>query len=327
MANRHSKFRDVAVYAALRVLTFIVQMFPIDANLRTARFFGWLWYRGIARHRRRAREHLRQAYGAALSEKQIDRIALRSCQQMAMMAMELLFTPRLITPWTWARYIKLTDLSEAIRILLGETGVILLTGHYGNWELLGYAMACVGFRVTAVMRPLDNPYLNEYVVRTRSRGGLRLVYKKGMTETAEEVLRNGGALAFIADQNAGRKGLFVDFFGRKASTYRSIALLAREYNVPIIVGYARRTSKRFEYEVGVSRIILPSEWQDKPDEVEWITQEYTKAIEQFVRADPTQYLWVHRRWKTRPPEELQGQTAERSSRSARASAGLDIVRP
>jgi len=303
MARKHSRIRDFAVYAAIRLLTFIVQMFPIDANLRTARLFGWLWYRTIRRHRERARQHLRLAYGQSLTEQEIDRIALKSCQQMAMMAMELLFTPRLITPWTFSRYIRLKDLSEAVKVLLSGNGAILVTGHYGNWELLGYTLACLGFDLTAVMRPLDNPYINEYVVRTRAKGGLKLVYKKGMTETAQQVLSNRGALCFIADQNAGRKGLFVDFFGRKASTYKSIGLLAIRYKVPIIIGYARRLSDRFEYEIGLTRVIRPEEWAGRDDELLWITQEYTKAIEQFVREDPTQYLWVHRRWKTRPPEE------------------------
>jgi KDO2-lipid IV(A) lauroyltransferase len=305
MAKRSNKTVQYLVYLGVRALTFIFHMFPINANLRTARLLGWLWYRTIRRHRQRARQHLRLAYGNTLSEEQIDRIALKSCQQMAMMAMELLFTPRLITPWTWARYIRVgPEISVPIRYLLEhKTGAIMVTGHYGNWELIGYAMACVGLDVAAIMRPLDNPYLNEYTVRTRAAGGLRLIYKKGMTEIAEEILAKGGSLGFIADQNAGQKGLFVDFFGRKASTYKSIGLLAREYSVPIMVGCARRISHKLEYELDITRIIWPQEWQGKDDEVLWITQEYTRAIEQFVRKDPTQYLWVHRRWKTRPAEE------------------------
>jgi len=110
-------------------------------------------------------------------------------------------------------------------------------------------------------------------------------------------------LCFIADQNAGRKGEFVDFFGVKASTYKSIALLAMEHRVPIIAGYARRKSDRFEYELACNRIIEPEEWTDRPDPLHWLTQEYTAAIEAFVREAPEQYLWIHRRWKSRPRNE------------------------
>ena len=92
----------------------------------------------------------------------------------------------------------------------------------------------------------------------------------------------------------------MDFFGRKASTYKIIALLAREYNLPIVVGYGRRLDENYHFELGIQRMILPHEWADKEDPVMWITQEYTTALEQVVRSAPEQYLWVHRRWKHRP---------------------------
>ena len=273
MAKRSNKKVQYLAYLAFRGLAFVFHLFPINANLRTARFFGWLWYRTLRRHRELARDHLRRAYGGTMTEEEIDRTALRSCQQMAMMAMELLCTPKVITPWTWSKYIRVgPEITEPIRYLLeNKSGVIMVTGHYGNWELIGYTMACVGFDIAAVMRPLDNPYLNDYTVRTRGAGGLKLIYKKGMTEIAEEILQKGGSVGFIADQNAGHKGLFVDFFGRKASTYKSIGLLAREYNVPIMIGCARRVSNNLEYEMEITRIIWPHEWQCKDNEVLWIT--------------------------------------------------------
>jgi Kdo2-lipid IVA lauroyltransferase/acyltransferase len=295
---------DWLVYAGVRLLAMVWQMFPIDMNLQTARLMGALWYRLIPRHRERAREHLRAAYGSELSHRQIDAIALASMQQMTMMAMEALFTPRLISEWTWTRYVRLNGLDKAADALLRRRGAILLTGHYGNWELLGFVLTALGFPLVAVMRPLDNPYLNRFLMDVRARRGLQLLYKKGASQSAADILTGGGILGFIADQNAGHKGLFVDFFGRKASTYKSIALLAREHNVPILVGYARRLSPRFRYEVGVERVIDPSEWQGKDDEILWMTQEYTRSIERIVRAAPEQYLWMHRRWKSRPKDEM-----------------------
>ncbi|HUN82519.1 MAG TPA: lysophospholipid acyltransferase family protein, partial [Phycisphaerae bacterium] len=159
----------------------------------------------------------------------------------------------------------------------------------------------------AVMRPLDNEYLNRYLLDRREQSGLKLLYKKGATRAAGDVIDSGGALCFIADQNAGSKGMFVDFFGKKASTYKSIGLLAMEREVPIIVGCARRSSwDRFQYEICVNRVIHPREWQDKDDPLRWITQEYSRAMEDFIRVAPEQYLWIHRRWKSRPKEEIEG---------------------
>jgi Kdo2-lipid IVA lauroyltransferase/acyltransferase len=183
-------------------------------------------------------------------------------------------------------------------------GVIKLTGHYGNWEILGYVLATLGFETTSIARPLDNPYVNEFLLGVRERQGQRIIAKKGATDEVLNVLENHGAIGFIADQNAGSKGIFVDFFGRKASTYKSIGLLAMQFEVPVVIGYARRHQDRFQFDLGVQDIIWPAEWKDHDDPLRYITQRYTTAIEDFVRADPGQYLWVHRRWKTRPKGEV-----------------------
>jgi KDO2-lipid IV(A) lauroyltransferase len=289
MARQQHWAMQYGVYVVVRVATAIFQMFPIDANLRTARLMARIWRRILPRHHERAREHLRLAYGSQLSHAQADRIALASMEQMTMMAMEGLFTPRLINEWTWPQYVRLKGMEEAAQVMLRRRGAILLTGHYGNWELLGFTLATFGFPLTAVMRPLDNPYLNDFLMKVRAKRGLQLLYKKGATRSAGDILSGGGILGFIADQNAGHKGHFVDFFGRPASTYKSIGLLAMQYNVPILVGYSRRISERFEYECGVNRIILPEEWAGRDDKLHWITQEYTSAIEAFVREAPEQY--------------------------------------
>ncbi|MCA9243792.1 MAG: lysophospholipid acyltransferase family protein, partial [Phycisphaerales bacterium] len=108
-------------------------------------------------------------------------------------------------------------------------------------------------------------------------------------------------LCFIADQDAGRKGVFVDFFNRPASWYRSIALLAMRYQTPIIVGHCPRVSaNRFRYRAVVERIIMPEEWADERDPVRWITAQYAQAFERAIATYPEQYLWMHRRWKSQP---------------------------
>ncbi|MCH8828106.1 MAG: Rieske 2Fe-2S domain-containing protein [Planctomycetes bacterium] len=164
-------------------------------------------------------------------------------------------------------------------------------------------MACFVGRFSSVVRGMDNPLINDYLTRTRSHTGLQLIFKKGAVEAAEEVLKQNRFLGILPDQNAGRKGVFVDFFGRKASTVRTVALLACEYEVPVVVGYCRRLGNRFRHELGVERIIWPDEWRDQPDPIHWITQQYAAAIESYVRRWPDQYLWTHRRWKTRPKDE------------------------
>jgi Kdo2-lipid IVA lauroyltransferase/acyltransferase len=300
------------LYACVRLVVAILRCFPVNWNMLTARLFARVWWTLMPRHLQRAREHLRLALGSDCPEKDLDRIARASLEHLAMFAIDFVFAPYLVNAFTWQRYVRLPDMASLLRILLDGRGAILITGHFGNWELAGYLLALFGFDVAAVMRPLDNVYLNRWVVEVRRRKGMQLLYKKGAMESAEDIIHRGGALGFIADQDAGPKGIFVDFFGRKASTYKSIGLLAMTTEAPIIVGFARRIGRRFEFEVGVERIIRPDEWRDRDDPLHWITQEYSAALESAIRRAPEQYLWIHRRWKHRPREERLALAAART---------------
>jgi KDO2-lipid IV(A) lauroyltransferase len=288
------------VYIGVRVVFAIMQVFPVDWNLRTARILARIWAIVMPRHHRRTVEHLQQAFGGEYSRPQVERMADRCLESVTMFAVEAICLPRLINAFTWGRYIQPVNFDEALRVFLDGRGAVLVTGHYGSFEVMGHLLAALGFDTVAVMRPLDNEYLNDFIVASRRTHGLTLLDKKGAAAEAEQRLRDGSLVGFIGDQDAGRKGMFVDFFGRPASTYKSIGLLAMAANVPIIVGYARRRGRVAQYDVGVQRIIHPHEWEHRDDPLRWITQEYTSAIETFVREAPEQYLWIHRRWKSQP---------------------------
>lgn len=287
-------------FMAVRTLFAVMQMFPMNWNLRTARLLARLWPRAMARHRQRAVAHLTSSLGRTYSASQIARLADRCLESVTMFAVEAVCLPRLITAFTWSRYIQLSNFDETLELILSGRGLILVTGHFGSFEVPGHLLSSLGFDVVAIMRPLDNVYFNRFVVQARRTRGLTLLDKKGAMLEAQKVLEDGRLLAFIGDQDAGRKGLFVDFFGRPASTYKSIGLLAMSTGCPIVVGYAKRLGKVARYEVGIERVIRPEEWASRDDPLRWITQTYTTAIEQIVRKTPEQYLWIHRRWKSKP---------------------------
>jgi KDO2-lipid IV(A) lauroyltransferase len=225
-------------------------------------------------------------------------------QELFMLFVEVLFTTRLIRVDTYARYVELHNFQPVLDLLLKqERGLILLTAHYGNFEILGYTLATLGFPTSSIARPLDNPYISDWLFGVRERHGQEIITKKGATEAVIDTLEAKGAVGFVADQNAGTKGIFVDFFGRKASTYKSIGLVAMQYEVPIVIGYARRINDQFKFHVAAQDIIYPADWADQDKPLNYITQRYTKAIEDFIRTDPGQYWWLHRRWKTRPKGE------------------------
>ena len=138
--------------------------------------------------------------------------------------------------------------------------MILLTGHYGNWEMAGYLFGIFGFPTYSVARTLDNPYLEQFLRSFRERTGQRLIPKAGGYDQILEVLQSGQTLSMLADQDAGQRGMFVDFFGRPASTHKAIALLAIEHQAPVVVGVARRIGPGFQYEIRCADIIEPGEF-------------------------------------------------------------------
>ena len=300
MAKPRSKSIDYLQYVALRLFAMFVGMFRIRTNYRTARWVGELLWRFDRRHRRMTCEHVRRSF-PDWPEARVQRVARKSMHNLLYLGLEVLLTPRLITPNTWQRHTRLANMTETLRMLLaGQHGAILLTGHFGNFEVVGYTMATLGFPTVSVVRPLDNVYIWHYMVSLLERTGQSFLYKKGAMKSVDGVLGEKGSLSIVADQDAGRRGVFVDFFGRPASTYRSIALLAMRYEVPVVVGYGKRLDDEFTFEIGVQRVIHPHEWAGEEDPVTWITQAYTHALEEAIRMAPDQYIWTHRRWKHRP---------------------------
>jgi len=292
-------------YLAARTISTALTSFDIDPNLRTAEIIGSLLHRFNKKHADRSRANLRRSF-PDWSEQQVDEVACKSMQHMIRFVIETLFTPRLIHEYNWPLRLETSNLGEAIGVLNTGRPVILVTGHLGNFELVGYGLATLGYKIAALARPLDNPLVYKWLLGIRERKGMRVITKWDATDQMLEVLQGGGALAFIADQNAGGKGMFVPFMNRLASAYKSIGLLARRYNAVVVCGYGLRRGDTFNYEIGTTDIIYPEDWADKQDPLFYITARYTRALETAVRMQPDQYWWMHRRWKSRPRHEIEG---------------------
>jgi len=300
--KKHNLLIDWVHYTALRVLVVFLNLFSIQTNLNIACFLGRLLWKHYHRGRQRALDNLRASFPEK-DEQWIWATGRRSFEHIVMLAVDVLFTPRLVKRYNWRDYSRFKTAERAKWLMKEGKGMIMVTAHYSNFEILGYMLGLFGFNTYSIARPLDNRFINKYLYGVRQRAGQKILDKKGASELMDQITSRGATLCFIADQDAGRKGIFVDFFGRKASTYKSIGLLAITQNVPIGVGYSRRFDNHFCFEIGVPRIIFPQEWADKDDPLKWVTAEYTKAIERLIREDPSQYWWLHRRWKHRPKNE------------------------
>jgi KDO2-lipid IV(A) lauroyltransferase len=275
-------------------------MLSVKRAFGLARLMAWLAYRLDRRHREIALENLKHAFGDAMTEKQRDQMVRAVYRHFCGLLMEIIHLPRILHPQTWRRYISFDGKEKIVDFLLTGRPMMIVTGHFGNWEMGGYAMGLLGIQVHAVARPLDNPYLDDFLRSFRERTGQRVLAKKGDYGEMRNLLVNGGVLATLADQDAGQRGLFVDFFGRPASTHKAMALMALEYNVPIVVAVARNLGRPLHYEVLAEEIIVPEDFAGRPDAVQAITQQFTHALERVVRNSPEQYFWLHRRWKHQP---------------------------
>jgi KDO2-lipid IV(A) lauroyltransferase len=291
---------DYLTYLAVRALVGLAQMLTVEQSYALARFLAKVLYRVDSRHREVGLENLRQAFGARFDEAERDRIVRSVYEHFCMVLMEILHIPRKLHPTTWRDRITLVGHEAVLDRLLSGGPLIMVTGHFGNWEMAGYLFGVFGFPPNSVARTLDNPYLDGFLRRFREKTGQALIPKSGGYDQMLDVLNRGGVLSFLADQDAGQRGLYVDFFCRPASTHKAIALLALEHRAPVVVGYARRIGPGFRYEVGCEALITPNEWTGTADDARLLTQRYTAAIESFVRRNPEQYLWLHRRWKHQP---------------------------
>src|ERR1035437_7505383 len=227
-------------YFGARTVAMLLGLFPVNANLGTARAIGSIMYRIDRKHRKRSLENLRASFPEK-PQGELEDIAERSMQHFIELVMDVLFTTRMINIESWHKYVHFGgggpgspvhgNLAESLRIMIRSRGAIMLTAHYGNWEILGYALATLGFETYSIARPIDNPLIDSWLLDVREKRGQIILSKRGVTNTALDGLEKKGVLGSIAYQNAGPKGLFVPFFGRLASTYKSIGLMAVQHDV------------------------------------------------------------------------------------------------
>jgi KDO2-lipid IV(A) lauroyltransferase len=300
-----SAVTDYAVYLVLRFFICVVQALPPSVAGRLAAGLAWLAYRLDHRHRLVARTNLLQAFPAHWAEEELDRVVWSTYRHFCAMLVEIAQLPRKLHAHTLRRYMRCADPAQREQFyhwLRSPRPLLLVSGHFGNWEMASYNLGLTGFPSYAVARPLDNPFIDEFLRRFRKKTGQRLLAKNGDLERIEDILAGGGRVAVLADQDAGPRGLFVSFFGQPASTHKAIALLALEHSAPVLVIGARKVGEPMRYHIVIEDVILPEDYAGRRDAVPAITQRFTTALERLIRSAPEQYFWLHRRWKSQPPK-------------------------
>lgn len=305
-------------------------MIGFESASAIAKSLGGIYPRLQPSRFERACRNLRDAY-PDWDESQVRETAASSYQHLFRLGVELLYTPRFISFESLSRHIVISSsVGPSIREMLTHKPVLLITGHVGNWELLGYTISMMGFPMHAVYRPLDLRPLDRWVRDTRQRRGLTLVNKFGAVQALPDIVRGGQPVALVADQSGGDRGIFVPFFGRLTSTYKSIGMLALQTGATLVCGMARRMREdetpppgswsmcpgpppdtrwkqgSLRYSVEAVDVFGPEDYLGRPDPLYYLTARYRRGIEAMVRQSPEQYFWMHRVWRSRPLHERTG---------------------
>ena len=299
MAKNRSGFRDRAEYFLARLVLDLLEWLPESLAKWTAEIVSGAAYRTTPRWRRIAHRNLEIAM-PELAPDERRRIVRETYRNLGRVLLALARMPKL-APANISELIVYDGLEHFETALGKGKGVLFLTAHLGNWELSAAAHALFGSPMHVMVRPLDNPLLDRWLTARRTMCGNRAVPKAEAIRAVLRALKRNDAVGILADQNAaGEDGVFVDVFGIKASATSGVAKMAMKTGAVVIPGFAVWDERSSQYKLKFYPALEMASSGDVEADVIENTQRCQSAIERAVREYPGQWLWIHRRWKTRP---------------------------
>lgn len=277
-----------------------VRLIPLRIAYALAGCFSGIVFFLDRRHRNRVIKHLLFA-GVCQNKSEAKKVARENFRQFAYLGVEIIKAKQLVNPENIEDHVKLSGSEKAIEMFIkaqDSTNAIIITSHYGNWEVAGLLYTILSkHHLLTVMRNFDNPLIGDFITRQRENEKHSLVPKKSALKELLRALKKGDSVCFLADQHAGRnEGVETLFFGKAARTHSSPALLHLKTGVPIFLGILKRVGYcQFEF-FGADPIMMKPTG-NKEEDIRKLTQLYTTELEKLIRANgPEQWLWAHRRW-------------------------------
>lgn len=295
-----------AGYVAVRWTMAWMQIFGWQPSRAVGRVLGLALYYLLGRRRKTTLDNMTAAKIVS-TPAQAERLARDMFQNLGMMAAEVALIPSIARRRQWSRFIEFQHKERILEALARGKGVIASIGHLGNWET-----ASLGFTheiqiLHSVYRPLDYAPLDRLVLRIRTSAGMGMIDNDQAIPRIMRILKRGGVVALLTDQDARSDGIFVQFFGRPASTLPTPAVLSQRLGSPIVPVNIFRTSTKI-----VVRFDPPLCPESFPDAAS-MTQEGALRLERFIREHPAQWFWLHRRWKTQPSSAVGDKNSWKSS--------------
>jgi KDO2-lipid IV(A) lauroyltransferase len=300
--KRRGLARSWIEYAAAWTILKVVSLAPRTFALRTGQAVGALAQAVLPHLRRHAEINLRLAF-PDLDEHERARIRRGAFRNLGRLLGEISQFPRLNRE-NISSIVVYEGLENYINAVAEGRGVILLTGHIGAWELSVYAHSIYGHPMSFLARRVDNPLVERLAESYRARYGNRSIDKKGSVREVLKTLKSGGVVGILADLNTSREeGVFCDFFGVEACATAGVATLALRTGAVVLPGYMiwdeNARIHRLHFEPPIETIDTGNQKED----VIANTARYAKVLESIIRRHPDQWLWIHRRWRTRPEGE------------------------
>jgi KDO2-lipid IV(A) lauroyltransferase len=299
----HKRIQYRVEWAALHLLVGFGSAVPMWVLRRMGRGLGRFAWRVLRARRRVVVDNISRSFPGAPASR-VEAIALESYEQYGMSLMEFAGF-RALSRRKIGEIVEVRGLEHIDAALEKGKGAVLFSGHFGNWELLGALVAGRGYPLHVTDTNHSNELTHRIITSLRVSQGMTVIAPNEPSSRITALLSENKMVSYLADQDARRDGIFVDFLGRPASTVRGPAIFAIRKGCPIVALFMIRE--------GVDRhraVVEPPIWPDPSlggrEAVRDLTQRYTAVLEKYVRAHPGQYFWMHRRWKTKPAARARG---------------------
>ncbi|CAN2045503.1 Kdo2-lipid IVA lauroyltransferase/acyltransferase [Candidatus Magnetomoraceae bacterium gMMP-1] len=284
-----------AAYRVIAVFFKILSLIPKKWGTLIGCFLGRILFVADKKHRKIAINNLSFAFNKKESE--VRELALKVFENLGKIIFELIWSLGLDKKRLF-KHFRIDGLSNIQNAHKKGKGILILTAHFGNWELLTVGAAMTGYPGSLVFRPLDFKPLDQFIKEARARFGAKAIPKKRSFRAILRSLGRGEIAALLMDQNVScREGVFVDFFGHRACTNKGLALLAMKTQAPVVPMFLVREKQGFVVKFLPEISLIKT--GDKTKDVEENTQQYNNVIESIVCEYPDQWFWVHQRWKTK----------------------------
>lgn len=287
-------------YHILKLISAFICCLPHSFLLAFGKWVGEFYFCFIKKQRNRAVAQM--SLSLHLRQEEAEKLVRDSFINMGRNFFEMMYMPHL-TKQNFRKYIDIDNLSRLQAALAENHGVVILTGHVGNWEWLSAAFTFSDLPVTAIAKPQPNEQHTHFLNYLRQCIGVE-IFSRGTSEllAAARSLKKGKILGFLADQDAGPGGAFLDFFGRRASTPMGPAVFAKKFHSPIVPAFILRQPDG-RHKVIIGEIMRYEDHGDSDKDLFELTARMTKILENVIRDNPTQWLWFQKRWNTPPDEQ------------------------